>query len=131
MFGPSGTGLSYTRSQVSGCPGLLLAPCADSIILWVDRIKMLPTDTLVIRNGTNASAPILAKLGAANVSLLPSTMLQNGIRGGSRLFVSFMVGTGAVPVPYDSAGFSIRWEIKPASYPKPTTAMILQDTIFR
>ncbi len=130
MFGPSGTGLSYTRSQVSGCPGLLLAPCADSIILWVDRLKMLPTDTLVIRNGSDASAPILRKLGGSNISVLPATLLQNGIRGGSRLFISFMVGTGAIPTPYDSAGFSIRWEIKAASYPKPTSIMVLQDTVF-
>jgi PKD repeat protein len=130
MFAASGPGLSYTRSQVSGCPGFLLAPCADSIILWVDRIKMLPTDTLVIHSGTNASAPILRKLGGANVNLLPPAILQNGVRGGNRLFMRFMVGTGAVPNPYDSAGFSIRWEIKAASYPKPTASMIVQDTIF-
>ncbi|OYU97150.1 MAG: hypothetical protein CFE21_02330 [Bacteroidetes bacterium B1(2017)] len=130
MFGPSGTGLSYTRSQVSGCPGLLIEPCADSIILWVDRLKMLPTDTLVIHNGTSQSAPILRKLGGSSASLLPASILQNGIRGGSRLFVRFMVGTGPVTLPYDSAGFSIRWEIKPASYPKPTSKMVLQDTIF-
>ncbi|OYU97152.1 MAG: hypothetical protein CFE21_02340 [Bacteroidetes bacterium B1(2017)] len=130
MFGPSGTGLSYTRSQVSGCPGLLIEPCADSIILWVDRLKMLPTDTLVIHNGTSQSAPILRKLGGSSASLLPASILQNGIRGGSRLFVRFMVGTGGIPTPYDSAGFSIRWEIKPASYPKPTSKMVLQDTIF-
>jgi PKD repeat protein len=130
MFAASGPGLSYTRSQVAGCPGFLLTPCADSIILRVDRIKMLPTDTLVIHNGVNASAPILARLGGANINVLPPAILQNGVRGGNRLFVRFMVGTGAIPGGYDSAGFSIRWEIKAASYPKPTASMILQDTIF-
>jgi len=130
MFAASGPGLSYTRTQVTGCPGFLLEPCADSIYLFVDRLKMLPTDSLVIHNGTSASAPILRKIGGSNVNQLPATILQNGIRGGSRLFVRFQLGTTAPPVPYDSAGFSIRWEIKPASYGKPRAAMILQDTIF-
>jgi PKD repeat protein len=130
MFGPSGPGLSYTRSQLTGCPGFLLEPCADSIYLFVDRLKMLPSDSLVIHNGTSASAPILRKLGGSNINQLPPSILQNGVRGGSRLFVRFQVGTTAPPTPYDSAGFSIRWEIKPASYGKPRSVMVLQDTIF-
>jgi PKD repeat protein len=91
---------------------------------------MLPSDTLVIHNGTSASAPVLRKIGGSNVNQLPATILQNGIRGGSRLFVRFQVGTAGVPTPYDSAGFSIRWDIKPASYGKPRSAIVLQDTIF-
>jgi PKD repeat protein len=130
MFGPSGAGLSYTRSQVTGCPGFLLEPCADSIVLWVDRIKMLPSDTLVIHNGISAGAPVLRKIGGANVNLLPISIIQNGIRGGSRLFVRFQLGTATVPTPYDSAGFSIRWEALPATYGKPTASMIVQDTVF-
>ncbi|OYU97151.1 MAG: hypothetical protein CFE21_02335 [Bacteroidetes bacterium B1(2017)] len=130
MFGPSGTGLSYTRTQVAGCPGFLLEPCADSITLWIDRLKMLPTDTFEVRNGTSSSAPLLYKLGGSNRNVLPATILQNGLKGGSRLFFRFVTGSGAIPSPYDSAGFSIRWEIKPASYPKPTSRMVLQDTIF-
>jgi PKD repeat protein len=130
MFGPSGAGLSYTRSQVTGCPGFLLEPCADSIVLWVDRIKMLPTDTLVIHNGISAGAPVLRKIGGSNVNQLPASILQNGIRGGSRLFVRFQLGTGAVPPVYDSAGFSIRWEALPATYGKPTASMVVQDTVF-
>ncbi len=130
MFGPSGAGLSYTRSQVTGCPGFLIEPCADSIVLWVERLKMLPTDSLVIHNGTSAAAPILRKLGGANINVLPSSVLLNGVRGGSRLFVRFQLGSGSIPVPYDSAGFSIRWEALPASYGKPTASFTVQDTIF-
>ena len=130
MFGPSGSGLSYTRSQVTGCPGFLIEPCADSIVLWVERVKMLPTDTLVIHNGLTAASPVLYKLGGSNLNLLPNSILQNGIRGGSRLFVRFQLGTGAVPPTYDSAGFSIRWEALPASYGKPTAAIVVQDTVF-
>ncbi|MBP7510887.1 MAG: DUF5011 domain-containing protein [Bacteroidia bacterium] len=130
MFGPSGAGLSYTRTQVTGCPGFLLEPCADSIVLWVERLKMLPTDTLVIHNGTSAAAPILRKLGGSSINVLPSSVLLNGVRGGSRLFVRFQLGSGTIPVPYDSAGFSIRWEALPASYGKPTASFTVQDTIF-
>ncbi len=43
LFGPAGPGISYSRTQISTCPGFLLAPCADSIFLFVDRIKMLPS----------------------------------------------------------------------------------------
>ncbi len=100
------------------------------IILFVDRIKMLPSDTLVIRNGSTAGSPILAKLGASNINVLPNSIINNGIRGGSRLFVHFMVGSTTPPSPYDSAGFSIRWATLAASYPKPVSKIIIPDTIF-
>ncbi len=130
VFGPSGPAFSYTRSQVSGCPGFLLNPCADSIFLFVDRIKMLPTDTLVIHNGTSQSAPIIGKLGAASVGVLPQAIINNGIRGGNRLFLRFMTGNGTIPNPYDSAGFSIRWAIKGASYGIPQSHIVVPDTIY-
>jgi PKD repeat protein len=91
---------------------------------------MLPTDTLVIHSGTSAAAPILRKIGGSSINVLPSSVLLNGIRGGSRLFVRFQLGSGSIPVPYDSAGFSIRWEALPASYGKPTASFTVQDTIF-
>ena len=130
VFGPSGPAFSYTRSQVLGCPGFLLNPCADSIFLFVDRIKMLPTDTLVIHNGTSQSAPIIGKLGAASVGVLPQAIINNGIRGGNRLFLRFMTGNGTIPNPYDSAGFSIRWAIKGASYGIPQSHIVVPDTIY-
>ena len=130
LFGPSGPNFSYTRSQLTGCQGFLLEPCADSVYLFVERIKMLPSDTLVIHNGTSSSAPILAKLGGNGIQNLPAAIRNNGVRGGNRIFVRFQVGAQAVPNPYDSAGFSVRWAIKPASYGKPNASMSLQDTIY-
>ncbi|MDO8335735.1 MAG: DUF5011 domain-containing protein, partial [Candidatus Saccharibacteria bacterium] len=91
---------------------------------------MLPSDSLVIYNGSSAAAPVLRKLGGSNVSLLPPSIIANGVRGGSRLFVKFQVGGTAPPVPYDSAGFSIRWAILPASYGRPISRIVIPDTIF-
>jgi PKD repeat protein len=130
MFAASGPGLSYTRTQLTGCPGFLIEPCGDSVILWVERIKMLPSDSLVIHNGTSATAPILRTIGGNNVNTLPLDILRNGIRGGSRLFVRFKLGTAGVPAGYDSAGFAIRWETLPPSYGAPVSRIQVQDTIF-
>ncbi len=130
MYGPSGPALSYTRSQVIGCQGFLLQPCADSIYLFVDRMKMLPSDTLVIHNGINASAPVLAKLGGSHVNLLPFNIKNFGLKGGSRIFIRFQLGTVNPPVPYDSAGFSIRWDIKPSSIGIPVSTLLIPDTIY-
>jgi PKD repeat protein len=130
MFAAAGPGLSYTRGQLAGCPGFLIEPCGDSIILWVERIKMLPSDSLEIFNGTSSSAPLLRTIGGANVNALPVNILQRGIRGGSRLFVRFKLGTQGVPAGYDSAGFSIRWETLPPSYGAPVSRIQVQDTIF-
>ena len=130
MFGPSGPGLSYTRSQLAGCQGFLLQPCADSIYLFVERIKLLPSDSLVIHSGSNANAPVLAKLGGSHVNLLPPAIKNFGIKGGSRLFIRFQVGATSPPYPYDSAGFTIRWDIKPASFGIPVSKMEVADTIY-
>ena len=130
MFAPSGPGLSYTRSQITGCPGFLIEPCGDSIVLWVERIKMLPSDSLVIHNGTSASAPILRTIGGLDITNLPVDILQRGIRGGSRLFVRFKLGTAGIPAGFSLAGFSIRWETLPPSYGAPVSRIQVQDTIF-
>jgi PKD repeat protein len=143
LYGPSGPTFSYTRSQLTGCQGFLLNPCADSVIMYIERLKMLPvntappftsgTDTLVFHNGTSASAPIIAKIGGTSLNNVPSAIRLNGVRGGSRVFVRIQTN-GAAGNPanglYDTAGFSIRWEIKPPSYPKPRAIMEVQDTIY-
>jgi PKD repeat protein len=130
IFGPSGPNFSYTRSQISGCPGFLLAPCADSIYLYVERIKMLPGDSLIFYNGSNASAPKLRTVGASTTGQLPLADSAKTTRGGRNIFVAFKLGSASVPSPYDSAGFSIHWTIKPASFTKPTAKFVFPDTLY-
>jgi PKD repeat protein len=130
VFGPSGPNFSYTRSQIGSCPGFLLAPCADSVYLFVERIKMLPTDSVVFYNGVNASAPRIKAVGAGSTGQGPLADSVRSIKGGRNIFMAFKLGTGAVPSPYDSAGFSIHWWIKPATYPKPTAKFTFPDTLY-
>jgi len=129
LFGPSGPGLSYTRSQLTGCTGIVVAPCADSITFYVERIKMLPTDSLEFRNGTTPSAPLIARIGGNNLNAIP-LQFRNGIRLGRFAHVRIVPGTGTVPNPYDSAGFNIRWDIQPPTYSKPTARMDIPDTVY-
>lgn len=130
IFGPSGPNFSYTRSQIGGCPGFLLAPCADSVYLFIERIKMLPGDSLVFYNGSSASAPKIRTVGASTTGQLALPDSSKTIKGGRNVFVAFKLGSASVPNPYDSAGFSIHWTIKPASYPKPTAKFDFPDTVY-
>ncbi|MFZ4798857.1 MAG: hypothetical protein ACOYMA_15255, partial [Bacteroidia bacterium] len=51
LYGISGPYQTYARSSwPSNCPGFTVAPCADSITLFVERIKMWPTDSIVFYN---------------------------------------------------------------------------------
>ncbi|MFN4082070.1 MAG: immunoglobulin-like domain-containing protein [Bacteroidia bacterium] len=129
LFGPAGPGLSYTRSQLTGCTGIVIAPCADSITFYVERIKMLPTDSLEIRNGNNPAAPLVARIGGNGLQNIP-VQFRNGIRVGRVAHVRIVPGTGTVPNPYDSAGFNIRWDILPPTYPKPIARFDIPDTIY-
>ncbi|MCA0426045.1 MAG: DUF5011 domain-containing protein [Bacteroidetes bacterium] len=130
LFGAGGPGFSYTRGGIGACQGILIKPCADSIILWIERLKTLPSDSMVFHNGSNASAPVLATIGGNGLGNVPASVRVNGVRAGQQVFVRYKLGTQAVPVPYDSAGFTIRWEIKPPTYPKPTARMNIPDTIY-
>ncbi|MCA0428614.1 MAG: DUF5011 domain-containing protein [Bacteroidetes bacterium] len=130
LFGAGGPGFSYTRGGIGACQGILIKPCADSIIFWFERIKMLPTDSMVFHNGTNASAPVLATVGGNGLVNIPASVRINGVRGGKQVFVRYKFGPQPPPVPYDSAGFTIRWEIKTPTYPKPTAKMNIPDTIY-
>ena len=131
LYGISGPYQTYARSSwPSNCPGFTISPCADSVTLYVDRIKMWPTDSIEIFNGTSASAPRLAAIGAGPTGQAPLTASQAIIRGGSNIFFRFKAGTAALPANYDSASFSIRWEAKAATYPKPTVAFEVPDTVY-
>jgi len=131
LFAPSGPNFSYTRSQLSGCPGIILSPCADSVYFFVERIKMLPSDSLEFYNGTSAIAANKIKtIGASTTGqlALPDSLKTFG--GGRQIYMRFKTGTASIPPNYDSAGFSIRWSSKPATYGKPSASFDFQDTVY-
>ena len=131
LYGISGPYQTYARSSWPGnCPGFTIAPCADSITLYIERIKMWPSDSIEIFNGPNTSSPKLATLGASSTGQIPLTSAQSIIKGGSSISFRYKPGTVALPASYDSASFSIRWLSKPASYPKPISRIDIADTLY-
>ncbi|MES2379826.1 MAG: immunoglobulin-like domain-containing protein [Bacteroidota bacterium] len=131
LYGVSGPYTSYARSLWSpSCPGFTIAPCADSVILYVERIKMLPGDSIEIFNGPNTSAPRIRALGASTTGQLPLTAAQSVIRGGSSLSFKYKPGSASIPSGYDSATFAFRWEAKAATYGKPTANFNIPDTFY-
>ena len=91
-------------------------------------MKMYPQDSIDVYNGTSASAPKLASLSGATLSDVP--VANRFLKAGRQVFIKYRTQTGANPTGYDSAGFSIRWAIKPASYGKPIAKFNLPDTLY-
>jgi PKD repeat protein len=129
LFGNLGPDFPYNRNAFTSCQGFLISPCTDSVKIYIDRLKLYPSDSIAFYNGTSSSAPLIAKIGGSNASLLPLPV-KSGIQSGRSAFVRVIPGTASIPSGYDSAGFSIRWISKPANYPKPHAAFTIPDTIF-
>ena len=131
LYGISGPYQTYARSSwPSNCPGFTIAPCSDSITLFVERIKMWPTDSIEIFNGPTITSPRITAIGASSSGQIPLTTAQSTIRGGSSISFKYKPGTGALPSNYDSASFIIRWLATPASYPKPISRIDISDTVY-
>ncbi len=131
LYGISGPYQTYARSSwPSNCPGFTINACADSITLFVERIKMWPTDSIEIFNGPTTSSPRITAIGAGPAGQMPLTSAQSIIKAGPAISFRYKPGTGALPSNYDSASFIIRWLAKPASYPKPISKITMPDTIY-
>jgi PKD repeat protein len=131
LYGISGPYQTYARSSwPSNCPGFTIAPCADSITLFVERIKMWPTDSIEIFNGPTTASPRIRAIGASSSGQIPLTTAQSIIKGGSSISFKYKPGTGALPSNYDSASFIIRWLATPASYTKPISRIDISDTVY-
>ena len=129
VFGINGPAQAYDRAQITGsCQGMLITPCADSVYIYVERMKMYPGDSIDVYNGASASATKLASLGGATLNDVP--LAKRFLKAGRQVFVRYRTQTGANPTGYDSAGFSLRWAIKPASYGKPVAKFNLPDTLY-
>jgi PKD repeat protein len=131
LYGISGPYQTYARSSwPSNCPGFTIAPCADSITLYVERIKMWPSDSIEIFNGPDTSSPRITAIGASSTGQIPLTSAQSIIKGGSSISFRYKPGSVALPSSYDSASISIRWLATPAIYSKPISKIDISDTLY-
>ncbi len=118
--GPTG---NYTIGTTGNCPaGFRIAPCADTVILYVERFKLLAGDSVEILKG-GPSGPRIKKLGGTN---LPDSMKNFRVAGG----VVFLKMTTSNAAPSGDSGFAIRWTSTPASYGKPKAGFTCPTTIY-
>jgi PKD repeat protein len=113
----------YIPSLIGSCSkGFTIATCSDTVTLFIDRFKMRPIDSLRIHNG-DISGPIVARYGG---SVIPAAFSTVKVPGGVAYLETFLgssTGSG-------DSGYVVRWNAPPPSYPKPTAAFSIPDTIY-
>jgi PKD repeat protein len=113
----------YIPSLIGSCgKGFTISTCSDTVVLFIDRFKMRPIDSLRVHSGT-LSGPIVARMGG---SVVPAAFSTVKVPGGIAYLETFLgSSTGA-----GDSGYVVRWNALPATYPKPTAAFSLTDTIY-
>ncbi len=131
----SGNNLSGQFRPTNPTPrGFRIAPCADTIYLTLERLRMrnpgaVAGDSIYVRlNGFNG--PIVRRWGGNNIAVLKDTNKVYKFAG-QQLFITY---TPAPTVPLVSlvndSGFTIRWTSSPAMYNKPTAGFTCPDTLY-
>jgi len=117
VYDAGGPTSNYTGATTGSCPaGFRIAACADSIILDIERFKLIAGDSLTIRVGTPTGA-IIKRLGGQT---LHDSLRHYKVPGG---FVFFQMN--AAPASVGDSGFAIHWGIVPASYGKPKASFTM------
>jgi PKD repeat protein len=113
----------YIPSLIGTCSkGFSISTCSDTVTLFIDRFKMRPIDSLRVHEG-DKSGPIVARYGG---SVIPAAFSTVKVKGGIAFLETFLgSSTGA-----GDSGYVVRWNASPATYPKPTAAFSLADTIY-
>ena len=118
--GPTG---NYSITSTGSCPaGFRIAACADTVILDIERFKLLPQDSVTIRVGSPTGA-IIKRLGGSN---LADSLKHYRVPGS---FVFLQMST-INPSSAGDSGFAIHWSIVPASYGKPKASFSCPTTIY-
>jgi len=129
IFATNGPIQSYDRSLITNaCQGALINPCADSIYLFLERIKLYPGDSVDVFDGASSSGRKLASFGGTSLAGVPLSI--RNLKAGRQAYVRYRIQNAANPTGYDSAGFSLRWSSRPASYRKPVANFKLPDTLY-
>jgi PKD repeat protein len=111
---------SYGNNRtLSNCKGYLIDPCASSITLTFDQIKLSAGagDSIYIHNGPNQNSPRLAAYGANANGTFPSLTANSG-----KMFIYMLTNASGV-----DSGFVARWSSTPATYSKPTASYNLSQ----
>lgn len=125
------TSLYYAAQACpASSPGFRLAPCADTIFVSLERLKMRNQDSLYIRTGSY-NGPIIRRWGGNNINNVPDSS-KSFKYPGNELFIRFVPGTPNTPTPYwvNDSGFLLKWSIAPASFPAPTPVFTSLDTVY-
>ncbi len=118
--GPTG---NYSITSTGSCPaGFRIAACADTVILDIERFKLLPQDSVTIRVG-NPSGPIVKRLGGSSLA----DSLKHYRVPGSFVFIQM---SAVNPNAAGDSGFAIHWTIVPATYSKPKASFSVPTTIY-
>jgi len=119
----------YYRAQSCPAqfPGFRIAPCADTMFISLERLKLRNQDSVLIRiNGF--SGPIIRRWGGNNLGALPDSSKRFKYVG-QEIFVQYLPGSPNNTWVNDS-GFSLRWYISPATFPAPSTSFTAIDTAY-
>lgn len=113
-----GIGNSYGNNRtLSNCKGFVIDPCASSVTLNFEQIKLAggAGDSIFVHNGTNQNAPRLAAYGGGANGTYPSVTASSG-----KMFVYMITNGSGV-----DSGFIARWTSVGAAYGKPTASFTL------
>jgi len=115
-----GLGNSYGNNRtLNTCKGFLIDPCASSVTLNFEQIKLSggAGDSIFVHNGVNQNAPRLAAYGANANGTFPSVTANSG-----KLFIYMITNATGV-----DSGFVARWTSVGANYGKPTASFTLPN----
>jgi PKD repeat protein len=113
----------YVPSLIGACDkGFTIAPCTDTVTLFVDRMRLRDADSLRIRIG-GKTGPIIGRYGGHTV---PAAFLTLKVPGGVAFLETDLDNyTGA-----GDSGYVVRWTANPATYPAPAASFSIPDTIY-
>jgi PKD repeat protein len=113
----------YVPSLIGACgKGFTISACADTVTLFIERMKMRSVDSLRVRIG-NKTGPIIGRYGG---NTIPAAFQTLRVPGGVAFLETDLDNfTGA-----GDSGYVVRWTATPATYPAPAASFSIPDTIY-
>jgi len=131
----AGVNLSGQFQPTATSPiGFRIAPCADTIYVELERLRMRTTgtsggDSLYLRlNGY--TGPIVRRWGGNNINALKDTTRFYKFAG-QALYVTYSPAITTPPATIvNDSGFTLRWSSSPSFYSKPVAGFTCPDTLY-